>query len=254
MADKIEIIAEIGINHNGSLETAKQLVFGAKEAGADVVKFQVYDPAKRPDIEEHPFKDILFKSRMTKRFLYEVKNYADTAGIEFMASVFEADRVAWTEEIGMKRYKIASKSVYDKKLCKAIFDTGKPAIISYGMFEDNRTICILKMLADDEVENPDIKRLYCVSNYPTLLEEVQFVEEIGDKSVNIFNFYDGFSDHTMGISAAKVALSLGAQIIEKHITLDTGMDGPDHICSATLEELKELCLFRDDVETILYKE
>jgi len=249
----IEIIAEVGVNHGGSLDIAKDLVCGAKKAGADVVKFQIYDPSKRAGIDHHPYKDVLIKSRVTKRFLYEVKEYADRADIEFMASVFDVDKVAWTEEVGMKRYKIASKSIYDKELCKAIFNTGKPAIISYGMAQDNRAPYLMKLLERDEVENPDVKRLYCVSNYPTMLDEVEFFSLVGKEMWNIFNFYDGFSDHTIGLSASKVAMSLGATIIEKHVTLDKSMNGPDHVCSATLEELKELCLFRDDTVKLLYK-
>ena len=103
-----------------------------------------------------------------------------------------------------------------------------------------------------------LKWFYCISEYPTLIEKIEFIDDYGDI---IFNneqrqsgSYDGFSDHTVGISAAVMAMSLGARVIEKHFTLDKTLPGPDHVCSADPKELRQLCRMRDDIEKILYKD
>jgi len=245
MKKNIEIIAEVGINHGGDMQIATDLIWQAKRAGADVVKFQLYDPRKRKDIEEHPWKEVVLNSRITRRQLYQLKEECDKANIEFLASCFDVERVGWCEEIKVKRYKIASKSVYDKELVDAILLTNKPVIISCGMMAEG--------LPDNiEYENTNLSFLYCISHYPTMLEELNFYS--GVRGTNFFkDDYEGFSDHTLGIAASCVAMSLGAVIVEKHITLDKTMDGPDHICSATIDELRFLCNFRGEVERILYE-
>lgn len=184
--------------------------------------------------------------------LYELKNWCDMAGVEFLASCFDAEMVSWAEEVGMRRYKIASNCIYNKGVALAVHNTGKPVILSYGMVDEAIVPDIFKLATEDGVFNPDITKLYCVSKYPATLEDVEFVIKYRENSFNVFSYYDGFSDHTEGLSASIVAMSLGATMIEKHITLDKGMDGPDHKCSLTLGELAELCAYRDDIERLLY--
>jgi len=149
--------------------------------------------------------------------------------IEFMASVFDIKRISWAENIEMKRYKIASRSINDMELIKEIGKTGKPVLASLGMWEGE------EFPVFESVK--DMKFLYCVSKYPTLPEDLD-LEHID------FSKYIGFSDHTVGIDAAMQAFSIGAKIVEKHFTLDTNMYGPDHSGSMTPDQLKELSDFR----------
>jgi len=257
MSRKIEVIAECGINHDGDMAIAKELIHTAKACGADIAKFQLYDPTKRDDLDEHPYKDILLKSKITRRELYFLNEECKRVGIEFMCSVFDVERVGWCEEINMKRYKIASKSVYDEELAEAIFKTGKPIIISYGMINPFKYPCILNK-EDLIYRSGRVNKLYCISRYPASLSDINFKDENGVQGdcsyCSIFNCdnpYDGYSDHTIGISTCLVAMSLGARIIEKHFTLDKTAEGPDHLLSAEPEELLMLCQMRDDIEKIL---
>ena len=242
MRNDILIIGEIGINHNGNLQTAKEMIQEVAKAGCGVAKFQLYDPLKRKDIDKHPWKDIVIQSRLTKRFLYEIKEECDRNLIEFMCSVKDADKVSWTEELNISRYKIASQSVYDLELIEAIQKTGKPIIVSMGMLDEKIEPYYETWT---RLERLDTSFLYCVSKYPASLEDL-------DLSEDMFSDYQGFSDHTPGITASVMAMSLGARIIEKHVTLDKTMNGPDHVFSLDMQELKQLCDMRDDIERILY--
>lgn len=220
--NKITIIAEIGQNHNGDMRLAKELIREAKANGADIAKFQLFDTDYifKPDFKW--YKEAK-QAELTKEQVKELHKECQKVGIEFLASVFDVERVKWTEEIGMRRYKIASRSIYDKELIKAIEKTKKPIIASLGMWK--------------EPEFPKIQGkvdyLFCVSKYPTLDEDLTGFPEKFDR-------YSGFSDHTIGIKWAIEAMKRGAKIIEKHFTLDKNMHGPDHKCSIEPHELKEL--------------
>jgi len=246
MKSKVEIICEIGINHNGNMELAREMVWVAKACGADIAKFQIYDPVElldpnHPDLKEHW--EIILATKLSCSNVGMLKEECDKAGIEFMASVFTPEAVEWTEEVGMQRYKIASRSIYNYDLAEAVAATGKPVIVSYGMAKKGKKAAI-------EVEGVgELRRLYCVSKYPTPLEDVKFMDHWGR---NIFGVgkYFGFSDHTEGIAAAVVAMTLGARIIEKHFTVDKNLPGPDHICSITPDELRTLCELRDGIGVI----
>ena len=224
-----EIIAEIGQNHNGDMELAKQMIKAAKESGADAVKFQVYAVNKVFTKENNPWYEYNCKTELSKDNVIELAQECKKQEIEFIASAFDVERVGWLEEVKVKRHKIASRSIKDKELIEAMIKTNKPIIVALGMW--------------NEVEFPEILTdvsvfyLYCVSKYPTLIEDLNF-----DKID--FNKYAGFSDHTIGIEAAKIAIERGANIIEKHFTLDKNMYGPDHQGSMTPDELKQLNSFR----------
>ncbi len=266
--NKINIIAEIGINANGDMELAKEMIAVASKAKADIVKFQLYDPLKRTDIEEHKWKDVLIQSRITRRQLFELKEECDKRKIDFLASVFDAERVQWCEDIEMKVYKIGSKSIYDEELAEAMAKTGKPVILSYGFFKEEELPAIIKVWYKDlERRRKDISltKMFCISKYPTELEDICFMHESGrqldyvDMTITIpvaYSIFEsefqGYSDHTVGLTACKTAMSLGARVIEKHFTMDKDMPGPDHFHSCVPDELVELCEFRDEVERILY--
>lgn len=235
----IEIIAEIGINHGGNMEIAFDLILKCRDAGADVAKFQLYDPRKRPDILTHPWREVLLKSSLTKEQVFDLKAECDWRRIEFLASCFDVERVGWCEEAGVERYKIASKSVYDMPLAEAIAATGKPVIVSMGMAEPGNIPSIWKVKRDFQ----QIRTLYCVSKYPAAIDDIDF---------EALSFCTGFSDHTLGVDAAIMAMAKGSKIIEKHITVDQNLPGPDHCFSLLPEELRELCRFRDVIEKALY--
>lgn len=244
----ITIIAEIGINHNGDMILAKKMIEAAVECGADVTKFQIYVPERVLDCDHLGIKRHWSTIKATELSFEDVcllKDMCDDIGIEFLASVFHPDRVVWTEKIGMERYKIASRSIYDEKLAQAIFETGKPIILSYGWWKMGRTPPISRLTGWGR----RVSRLYCVSQYPTSLSAIHM-----DRGT--FNAgsgsYDGFSDHAIGITASVVAMSLGAKIIEKHFTLDKNMSGFDHAWSIEPDELRHLCNMRDDIEEILW--
>ena len=233
---KILIIAEIGQNHNGDMEIAKKLISAAREEGADIAKFQLYDVDTifPPSFEWYQEAK---EAQLNRDQVMELADWCQKVGIEFMASVFDTERVAWCEAIGMRRYKIASRSIYDKQLLAAIAKTGKDIIASLGMYRGKQFPRI------DTRGRVDF--LYCVAKYPTLPQDLDF------RQVD-FEKYSGFSDHTIGVEAALVAMARGARIIEKHFTLDKKMHGPDHAGSMEPQELRQIVEFARKAETILY--
>lgn len=232
----MEIIAEIGQNHNGDINLALELIRQAKLNGADVAKFQLYDARALFPKENNEWYEYNCKTELSRQQLKIIVEACKDVGIEFMASVFDIERIQWLEEVGAKRYKIASRSIFDQKLISAVAATGKKMIVSLGHW--NRP------------EFPEISAsggvdyLYCISKYPTDLAEV---------NLNKIDFtkYAGFSDHTIGITACLAALSRGAKIIEKHFTLDKNFFGPDHLCSIEPQDLKIMSKFRNELKACL---
>lgn len=233
---RTEIIAEIGQNHNGDMELAKTLIHECKKAGADVAKFQLYEARALFPKEGNEWFGYNCRTELGHDQIRMLAEECARADIEFMASVFDIERIAWLEDVGMRRYKIASRSIFETGLIQAVAATGKPMIVSLGKW--------------DRPGLPGIKAsggvdyLYCIAKYPPALTEVHLRKAD-------FNLYSGFSDHTIGTAASIAAIARGARIIEKHFTLDKTMVGPDHAGSATPEELAQMCAFRDDAEKIL---
>lgn len=233
----MEIIAEIGQNHNGDMNIARELIHAAKENGADVAKFQIYDAKKLFPKKGNEWYDYNCKTEISRDQVNLLADECCLTGIEFIASAFDCERVGWLEELGVKRHKIASRSIHDSALIKTIAETGKPVLVSLGMWQG------------EDLPKLEIKAaayyLYCVSKYPASLNELNLAEVDFDKK------YAGFSDHTVGITAAVVAFARGAHILEKHFTLDKKMYGPDHSGSMTPAELKEIARFRTEISRCL---
>lgn len=242
MSRQVEIVAELGINHLGDMMLAAKMIRTAKDCGADVAKFQIYSPEKILDPEHptlKPWWNVILETELDYEKVVFLKKVCDEAGIEFLASVFEPEKVAWTEAVGMQRYKIASRSVKNTELIEAIQRTGKPILASYPYGGHEFTY-----YAD---------LLYCIPEYPVPLDKLQFWNEdvLDWPPPSIFPYpFKGFSDHTVGITASVVAMSLGAEIIEKHFTLSRSLPGPDQVCSIEPDELRQLCRMRDDIEVI----
>jgi sialic acid synthase SpsE len=231
----MDIIAEIGQNHNGDINIAIELIKVAKLNGANVAKFQLYEAKKLFPKENNPWYEYNCQTEISKDELNIIFDTCNKYNIEFMASPFDEQRVEWLEEIGVKRYKLASRSIHDNYLIKKVAETKKETLVSLGMWNEDDFPKL-------SIEN--IKFLYCKSIYPT--------------PINLYNFnhidfgtYHGLSDHSIGITAPKIAISRGARIIEKHFTFNTGMYGPDHICSITPNELNELTKFVQEAEYCL---
>lgn len=232
----MEIIAEIGQNHNGDMALAAEMIACAKENGADTVKFQLYDARKLFPKIDNPWFEYNCKTELSRKHVQYLARICKKTGIEFLASVFDVERIKWVEEVGVRRYKIASRSIYDKELITQLCRTKKTLLVSLGMWKGKEFPSI--------PSTGKVKFLYCISNYPARLSE------IGLRKVD-FTKYAGFSDHTIGISASIAALSRGAGIIEKHFTLDKDMYGPDHKGSMTPDELRTLSYFRKDLRRLL---
>jgi len=224
----ITIIAEIGINHCGDMALAKRLIELAQVNGADLIKSQLYDTDKlhKPDFKWY---QECKQAELTFKQAKELFQYGKRLGIEVFFSVADVERVEWCEKIGVKRYKIAYGKRLDEELIEAVALTGKPVIISTDL---------------DFFWKWDLERvtlLYCISHYPTELNELKF----GEHTV-----WEGFSDHTIGLDAAEIALARGTRIIEKHFAIshNTGVDAP---WSMTPDELRRLRRFADAVEEAL---
>lgn len=221
---KVFIIAEIGHNHMGYMRHAKLLIDEAKACGVDAVKFQAYDANKIKQPWQSRYFELLL-SEHTKEEFQELKEYCDKVGIEFFASSFDTERLGWLEEIGVKRHKLASRSIFDTELIKAMEKTGKPIIASLGRWKEEK--------------NPKIKNaqfLYCVSEYPAYLKDLPTKFGEGEK-------YQGFSDHSIGMYWCREAVKRGATIIEKHFTLDRKLPGNDQKGSADPTDMKDFVTF-----------
>lgn len=227
-----EIIAEIGQNFDGDIGRAVEMIKQVKDAGADVAKFQLYDAKALFPKEGNPWYEYNLSTELSRKDIEALAKACDENQVEFMASVFDVERISWLEEVGVKRYKIASRSINEGKLIAALAETKKPIIASLGLWEETKFPEI------------DADFLYCISKYPTEFSDLKF------KDVD-FNKYAGFSDHTIGTSAVIAAISRGAQIIEKHYTYDKNAYGPDHSCSMSFEELEQIVNFKNELEQIL---
>jgi len=228
---RTHIIAECGINACGNIELAKQQIDLACACGCDSVKFQIYDTDRlyNGDTTVKSYKD-------SARGWFSHKNFrilADYSPIEWFAAPFDEEAVDLLENIGVSKYKVASRSVIDHELLRCIAKTHKPVILSTGSHDTNTVRSALDILSGNLVT-----LLYCVTDYPTSVRDLCFGRMT--KMAELFKLPYGFSDHTTGIWASIEAVRLGAQVIEKHFTLSRNMDGCDQICSVEPNEMKLL--------------
>ena len=224
----MNIAAEIGINHNGDLDLCHELIRQASINGADLVKFQLYEPkilfADEPELipegERCQFSYDEFK---------RVLDWCHEESIEPFFSVFDETRLEWTEKHDCKIYKLASRSVKKTPgFCKVICGLNKPTYASLGMESLEKA----KQIMGDY---PNVKYLFCKSLYPAQYRDY------ADQPADYANSeYHGISDHTHGIEISLLAIARGASFVERHFTLSKSMDGSDHKCSITPLELFEL--------------
>ena len=254
------IIAEAGVNHNGSIELAKKMVDQAQEAGADCIKFQTFvaknlvsrSAAKaeyqklNTDANESQF-EMLNKLALSFDEFSELSKYCSSKNIEFLSTPFDLESIDFLATLGMKRWKIPSGEITNIPYLIKIARLGKPVILSTGMstLEDIRAaLSVLK-----ENGTHDITVLHCTTEYPAPFEDVNLkaMETIQSKlCVPV-----GYSDHTRGIEVAIAAVAMGATVIEKHFTLDRNMEGPDHKASLEPNELKAMVKAIRNVEVAI---
>lgn len=246
----VYVIAEVGVNHNGSLDLALKLVDAAAESGCDAVKFQTFTSEKlvtrsagRAEYQKRNLGtqddsqlDMLKSLELSTDDFKIIRQRCLARGIEFISTPFDEDSVDMLEGLGMMRYKISSGDLTNKPLLEKIARVNKPMILSTGMAtleEIGEAISWVRACGND-----DITLLHCTSNYPTSYEDVNMraMDTLSEK----FGLPVGYSDHTIGIEIAIMAVARGARVIEKHITLDHAMKGPDHRASLEVLELPSL--------------
>lgn len=254
--DSVYIVAEIGCNHNGKKEIAKQLVERAKECGADAVKFQTfkasdliskYAPKAEYQKETTGVADsqleMTAKLELPREDFLELKKYAEGLGLDVFSTPFDMGSIDFLESIGQKLWKIPSGEVTNLPYLErigAIKCENKKIILSTGMATVDEIRTCVDILVKSGTDEEDIIILHCNTEYPTKDNDVNLLA-IEDLKKNFPDNKIGFSDHSVGSVAAVGATILGVTLIEKHFTLDKNMEGPDHKASATPEELKELC-------------
>ncbi|MFX0014118.1 MAG: N-acetylneuraminate synthase [Promethearchaeota archaeon] len=242
------IIAEAGVNHNGSLELAKNLVDVAKNVGADAVKFQTFKPerlvtryAKKADYQkattlEESQHEMLMKLKLTERQFKDLKDYTTKKEIIFLSTPFDLETVEFLDKLDIPAFKIGSGDVTNIPLLEHIAKKLKPIILSTGMSNLGEIENAIETITNCNNEN--IILLHCVTSYPTPIEAANLMA-IGTLR-KAFKRLVGFSDHTLGILAPIIAISLGASVIEKHFTLDKKLKGPDHQASLEPNEFAEM--------------
>ena len=226
---KTFIIADLGINANGNIEIAKQQIDLAVASGVDAIKMQVYNSEKL-----HGVNSPVYKDAKRGEFSYEhFRVLADYCPIDWFASGFDDNAIELLEDIGVKRHKIASRSLTDWSLVNKIAKTNKPVIMSTGNHDTGAIKKAVEILKDNEVT-----LLYCVPNYPSKIQDINFgrMTKLGE----LFKLPIGFSDHSTGIYASIEAVRLGATVIEKHFTVSRNLEGCDQVCSMEPYEMKLL--------------
>ncbi len=246
--DKTLIIAEAGVNHNGSLETAKELVRTAKSCGADIVKFQtanlnslVSKFAPMADYQkenigcEESQREMLSRLLLSFDDFTELADYCKKIGIIFLSTPFDIESIHFLNSM-QDIWKVPSGEITNYPYLIEIAKTGKDVILSTGMSDMEEIRDAINVLKQNGVKN--ITLLHCTTEYPAPLNEVNLNAMHTLK--NEFNCKIGYSDHTKGIEISLAAAAMGAAVIEKHFTLDRNMPGPDHKASIEPYELKAL--------------
>ena len=246
---KVYIIAEAGVNHNGSLDIAKKLVDEAKKSGADCIKFQTFiaeniisKNAKQAKYQtknigkEQSQLEMIKKLELSFEDFKQLNNYCIEKNIDFLSTAFDLESIDFLESLGMNTWKIPSGEITNLPYLIKIAKLKKKVILSTGMStmqEIEDAVNIFK-----EYGTTDITILHCTTQYPTLFEDVNLNAMLSIKEK--FGYDVGYSDHTKGIEVPIAAVALGATVIEKHFTLDNNMIVPDHKASLQPDELKKM--------------
>lgn len=245
----IRIIAEAGVNHNGSLELAKKMVVAAAEAGADYIKFQTFCPerlvsrfAQKAEYQKQTTGaqesqlEMLEKLALRQEDFLKLKEYCKQQGIGFISTPFDLESIEFLNTLDMDFWKLPSGEITNLPYLVKIAKTQKPIVMSTGMCELVEVEKAVDCLKNAGAGN--ISLLHCNTEYPTPMEDVNLNAMLTLKEA--FHLPVGYSDHTKGIEIPIAAAAMGAVIIEKHFTLDRKMEGPDHRASLEPTELKAM--------------
>lgn len=240
------IIAEAGVNHNGSLEMAKQMALAAKNAGADVVKYQTAVPeqvvsrfAPKAEYQKAQTGDGESQLEMVRRLHFDfashrqLKEYCDSIGIQYLSAAFDLPSVAFLKELDLPFFKIPSGEITNLPYLEAVAAAKKPVVLSTGMSTLSEIEDALSVLEDGGC--PGVTLLHCNTEYPTPYEDANLLAML--ELAEQFGVPVGLSDHTPGWECDVAAAALGAVVIEKHFTLDKTLPGPDHKASLDVPEL-----------------
>ncbi|MBR5166487.1 MAG: N-acetylneuraminate synthase [Salinivirgaceae bacterium] len=258
------IIAEAGVNHNGSIEIAKQLIDKAVEAGVDIIKFQTFKSeklvsksAKQADYQKKNLNNsdndsqlsMLKKLELSDSDHNQLIEYCNKKNIKFFSTAFDFESIDYLHSINIGLWKIPSGEITNYPYLKKIAQFGEPVILSTGMCEIEDISAALKVLMDNGLSKDKISILHCNTEYPTPFKDVNLLamNELKER----FGVRVGYSDHTNGIEVPIAAVALGAEIIEKHFTLDRNMEGPDHKASLEPHELKAMVSAIRNIELAL---
>ncbi len=243
------IIAEVGANHNGDVELAKKSIDAAADCGVDAVKFQTYTAEELLSNQEtivttgpkgektQTLKELFDSVTLKREFHQEIYNYAKSKGLICFSTPFSLEGVAFLEDIGNPIYKIASSDVNYVDMLEAIANTKKPVFLSTGKCTLSDMDMAIELLQNNGTS--DLCLLHCVANYPSKMEHMN-LNVIKTLKQMYPDCIIGFSDHSLGITAALGAICFGAKIIEKHFTINKNLDGPDHWFSMDPNDMKNL--------------
>ena len=245
---KTLIIAEAGVNHNGSMDLAKELVQAAASAGADIVKFQSFRATElvAAHAEKAAYQKVLTERdesqlEMVRKLELSEQDHevlleeCGRQGIEFLSTPFDADGVDYLVKLGVKRIKVPSGDITNLPYLRRVGSQNMPTIVSTGMATMQEIKSCIDVLRAQGLSERNLSILHCNTEYPTPFSDVNLNAMPVIKKE--FNVSVGYSDHTIGIAVSVAAAAIGAEIIEKHFTLDKGMPGPDHRASIEPDEL-----------------
>lgn len=241
----VYIIAEIGINHNGSLKTALQLIDAAAEAGVDAVKFQTYHTEKRT-ARTSPIFDILKKCELPFEAFKELKQYAESKLVDFFSTPFDEESAEYLATLNVPLYKIASFDIKHQHLLQTVARTQKPVILSVGMSNTKEIATAYKLIT---VAGSPVVLLHCITSYPTQEKDANL--SVLTTLREQFPCVVGQSDHTPGIEVPLYAVAAGARVLEKHFKINADMDCVDAPVSIDQEQMKKLIKETRRLETIL---
>jgi len=259
---KVFVIAEAGVNHNGSTNLAKKLIDVAIDAGVDAVKFQTFKAQNLAtkyankanyqknltSLKESQF-EMLKKLELSKEIHLNLINYCKSKDIEFLSSPFDLESIDLLNDLGLKMFKIPSGEITNFPYLKYLGKLNKKIILSTGMSNMDEVKSALGILIHSGTKRNNITILHANTEYPTPMKDVNLraMVSMGNK----LNTKFGYSDHTLGIEVDIAAVAMGATCIEKHFTLDRNMEGPDHKASLEPDELKEMVRAIRNIELAL---
>ena len=259
---KVFIIAEAGVNHNGSLEIAKKLIDVAAEAGVDVVKFQTFKTENLVSTEAPMAEyqknntsadgsqfEMIKKLELDEETHIRLIDYCKKKGIGFLSTPFDHESIELLHNLEIPLFKIPSGEVTNLPYLRHIGRMGKPIILSTGMSDMKDIEQALIVLTGAGAKRHDITILHCNTEYPTPMQDVNLKAMLSIKEK--FGVKVGYSDHTLGIEIPVAAVALGAEVIEKHFTLDKNMEGPDHKASLDPNELNQMVKVIRNIEKAL---